>query len=458
MNRLLRLSAARLAWLYVGASLLGLAVFAASLSYAWSHTIGSARDALLANDVARLVAIYEHDGLGMLRQAIELDVDRRYGERDYLMILLADNGYRPIAGNLPRWPQEVSETDGVSHTTLAAKGQQVSTTVLVRRLAGGYHLLMARDVQRFEVLQTKFLAGLVGAAVVLSAVGLSAGLLMRRSVLAEVQSINQATHEIVQGKLAHRLPARTGAGELGALVDTVNRMLDQIEQLVEGVRSVSNAIAHDLRTPLSELRSHLEELIVTRPPPEQVWVGIDDAIVDVDRVIAIFNALLRMAELDTGVRRAGFVDVDAGAVAIEAGEFYQPVAELQGVTLQCEAYGPLPLLGDPLLLAQALGNLIDNALKYGAQGGRVQLHALRRRDGRIELGVADAGSGISDNEKTRVLERFYRGDSSRGTPGAGLGLSLVAAIARLHGGSLELTDNGPGLKVVLVLPSMNVHV
>lgn len=452
MNKLFRLSAANLALAFVGASVAALALFAAALWYAWSHTIGSGREAVLASDADRMAAIYQRDGMDVLRHAIDLDVGRRYGERLHVLVLLTDAARHPVAGNLPAWPAGAADEDGVQHVDIDIDGRPVSTVLVVRRLGGGYRLLVGRDVQRFETLEDTFLYGLLGAAALLSIVGVGGGFLMRRSLLAQVQSINQATHEIVQGNLTHRLPARVGADELDALVDTVNRMLDQIENLVEGVRNVSNSIAHDLRTPLSELRSRLEELAVTRPAPDRAWAEIDGAIADVDRVIGIFNALLRMAELDTGVRRAGFVDVDAAHVATEAAEFYQPVAELKGMTLRCEAFGPLPVRGDPLLLAQALGNLIDNAIKYGPEHGGIRVGAMRARNGAIELSVADTGRGIPDEEKPRVSERFYRGDASRGTPGVGLGLSLVASVAKLHGGRLELADNEPGLKATLVLP------
>jgi signal transduction histidine kinase len=253
----------------------------------------------------------------------------------------------------------------------------------------------------------------------------------------------------MHGNLSHRLPAHPGENELNALVETENRMLDQIEHLIEGTRNVSNAIAHDLRTPLAELRSRLEELTVTRPDPEQTFGEVDGAIADVDRVIAIFNALLRMAEIDTGVRRSGFVEVNASKIAAEAAEFYHPVAELKGVALKFRSSGPASLAGDPLLLAQAVGNLIDNALKYTAEKGTISVETTRRADGTIEIAVADDGPGIPDDEKSKVLERFYRGDRSRCTSGAGLGLSLVAAVARLHGGALTLADNHPGLRATL---------
>jgi signal transduction histidine kinase len=167
--------------------------------------------------------------------------------------------------------------------------------------------------------------------------------------------------------------------------------------------------------------------------------------------MGIFNALLRLAEIDTGARRSGFVAVDIARVASDVTEFYQPVAELKGVSLACVSSGEPVLSGDPLLIAQALTNLVDNALKYGQPNGTVAIGVAQRPDQSIEIFVADDGPGISDAEKVKVVERFYRGDTSRGTPGAGLGLSLVAAVAKLHGGSLELKDNDPGLRASLIL-------
>jgi signal transduction histidine kinase len=287
----------------------------------------------------------------------------------------------------------------------------------------------------------------------LGAVG---GLLVRRTLLSRVDDINRTAAAIMQGDFSHRLPARGGENELNTLVETENRMLDQIEHLIGGIRNVSNAIAHDLRTPLAELRSRLEELSLTRPGPEQTFAEIESAMADVDRVIGIFNALLRLAEIDAGTRRSGFIEIDAATIAGEAVEFYQPVSELQEVALSFASSGPLALAGDSLLLAQAIGNLIDNALKYAQENGAISVEASRRPDGAIEITVSDDGPGIPDEEKSKVFERFYRGDASRGTPGAGLGLSLVAAVAKLHGGALKLTDNHPGLRATLILfPSAN---
>jgi signal transduction histidine kinase len=263
---------------------------------------------------------------------------------------------------------------------------------------------------------------------------------------------------IIHGDLKHRLPTNLKDDEFNTLARTINGMLEQIEQLVHGVRNVSNSIAHDLRTPLAELRSRLEELALMRPPPETAFAEIDGAVADVDRVIRIFDALLRLAEIDAGLRRSGFVPLDLVDLAATAVEFYAPAAELKNIRLQFHAEtpfhagAPFKVFGDPILLAQALSNLVDNALKYAPEHGLIDVAIRRRADAWVEIAVTDNGPGIDDAEKAKVIERFYRGDASRGTPGVGLGLSLAQAVAKLHGSALEFSDRNPGLQVVLALP------
>jgi signal transduction histidine kinase len=273
--------------------------------------------------------------------------------------------------------------------------------------------------------------------------------MIRRALLGRMQGISDTTASIIEGKLSHRLVEPGDGDELQQLTRTVNRMLDQIEHLVTGVQDVSNAIAHDLRTPLSELRARLEELSVARPAPEETFVEIDAAIDDVDRVMGIFNALLRLAEIDSGSRRAGFVDVDLAALGAEVTEFYAPVAELKDIALGFDGPADLHVVGDPVLLAQALGNMVDNALKYAPVRGAIAISAQRIDADTVQIVVADNGPGIPVHERARVIERFYRVDASRGTPGVGLGLSVVSAVARLHGGTLTLDDNHPGLRATL---------
>jgi len=278
------------------------------------------------------------------------------------------------------------------------------------------------------------------------------GVITRRALMVRVHSIRQTVSAIIHGDLKHRLPTHLSDDELNTLARTINGMLDQIELLVHGVRNVSNSIAHDLRTPLAELRSRLEGLALVRPSPETTFAEIDGAVADVDRVIHIFDALLRLAEIDAGMRRSGFVALDLAEVAETAAEFYAPAAELKNIELTFNADGPTPVSGDPVLLAQALSNLIDNALKYAPENGAIEVAVRRRADGAAEIAVSDNGPGIEESEKAKVVERFYRGDASRGTPGIGLGLSVVQAVAKLHGSTLEFVDRGPGLCVLLAIP------
>jgi hypothetical protein len=318
-------------------------------------------------------------------------------------------------------------------------------------LPGGYNLLVGRDLARFAPLEHRFWYALASAVGFLSIVGAFGGFLIRRALLERIFGIRQTVSAIIQGDLSRRLPIQPGGDELNTLSQTINGMLEQIEHLIHGVRNVSNSIAHDLRTPLAELRSRLEELSLTRPAPEITFPELEAAVADVDRVIRLFNALLRLAEIDSGLRRSGFVPVDLAVVAADAVEFYLPAAEIKGRTLSLVSDGPAPIRGDPVLLAQALGNLIDNALKFTPDGGRIQVEVRRAANQLVRVSVGDSGPGIPDAEKPKVIERFYRGDRSRGTPGVGLGLSLVEAVARLHGSSLLFEDNWPGLRASMVL-------
>src|ERR1700733_1870029 len=449
MNRMIQSSAFTLAFGYVALGIAALILFAAPLWYAWQVTIEDGRIELLQADTQRLAEVFRRDGPEGLRTFIDTRVGLQIaGER---ILLLTDASLRRLAGNVPAWPRGVPVIPGTSTITMDLAGKATQAVLMRATLPGGYKLLVGRDVERFAPLERRFWYGLAAAVAVLCIVGVLGGFLIRRTLLSRIHSIRRMVHAIMQGDLSHRLPSPQSGDELDTLSRTINGMLDQIEQLFHGIRDVSNAIAHDLRTPLAELRSRLEELSLTRPSSHETFAEIDAAVADVDRVIRIFNALLRLAEIDTGMRRSGFVSVNAAELAAQAVELYVPAAELKGINLTWRDTGAMPVAGDPLLLAQAVSNLIDNALKYARAGGTVTVEVLHRMDGMVEITVADDGPGISDAEKLKAPERFYRGDTSRGTPGVGLGLSLVAAVAKLHGGALVLADNNPGLRAQLLI-------
>jgi signal transduction histidine kinase len=447
---MIRSSAISLALGYVALGIIALVLFAAPLWYAWQVTIQEGRVEILQVDAQRMAEVFRREGADGVRSFIDARVRMQIaGER---ILLLTDASLHPVSGNLTAWPSNVPLVPGNYKVKLELADQGTQTALVHVATLGNYNLLVGRDNALFAPLQTRFWYGLAAAIAVLSIAGLLIGLITRRALMSRVHSIRQTVSAIIHGDLQHRLPTHLNDDELNTLSRTINGMLEQIELLVHGVRNVSNAIAHDLRTPLAELRSRLEELALIRPPPEQAYAEIDGAVADVDRVIRIFDALLRLAEIDAGMRRSGFVALDVSDLAANAVEFYAPAAELRNIDLVFRSDGPLSVSGDPVLLAQALSNLIDNALKYAPVNGQIEVAVSRRTGGTAEISVSDNGPGIADAEKCKVVERFYRGDASRGTPGVGLGLSLAQAVAKLHGSALELSDRSPGLRVALAIP------
>jgi signal transduction histidine kinase len=450
VTSMIRSSAVSLALGYIVLGSTALVLFAAPLWYAWEGTIRDGRAEILQADAQRLTDVYRRDGADGLKSFIDARIRMQIaGDR---ILLLTDAALHPMAGNLAAWPSLLPATSGDYRIQVDMGDRGIQTSLVHVAALGQYKLLVGRDNRLFAPLEKRFWYGLTGAVGVLLIAALLIGLITRRALMSRVHSIRQTVSAIIHGDLKYRLPTHLNDDELNTLSRTINGMLDQIELLVHGVRNVSNSIAHDLRTPLAELRSRLEELALIRPSREVTFAEIDGAVMDVDRVIRIFDALLRLAEIDAGMRRSGFVSVDLADLAATAVEFYAPAAELKNITLNFRADGPLPISGDPVLLAQALSNLIDNALKFAPDNGAISVGVRRRADGAAEIVVADNGPGINDAEKAKVVERFYRGDASRGTPGVGLGLSLVQAVAKLHGSALELLDGNPGLRVIMALP------
>lgn len=450
LTKVTRSSALTLAIFYVALGVLSLALFAFPLWYAWRVTIEEYRIELIKEDVQRFTEVFERRGDQGLAAFIDERVSLQIaGER---ILLLTDPAYKAMAGNLSVWPKEVPEAPGSYTIDMKLAGHHTRVGLVRADLPGGFNLLVGRDLTRYSPLEDRFWLGLGVSLTVLLGFGLFGGWLVRRAVLAGIDDLSRNVTAIVHSDLSHRLPVGAQGGEFDTLAHTINRMFDQIEQLVHGVRNVSNSIAHDLRTPLAELRSRLEEIVVTRPSGEEVFDEVAAAVEDVDRVIGIFNALLRLAEIDTGTRRAGFVEINPSELAAKAAEFYRPAAEIKGISLDFSSEaGALTIAGDPLLLSQAVFNLIDNAVKFTPSGGHIHVEAASQPGQPVEISVGDDGPGIPADEKERVTERFYRGDSSRGTtPGVGLGLTLVSAITSLHGGRLDLADNHPGLKARMI--------
>ena len=268
--------------------------------------------------------------------------------------------------------------------------------------------------------------------------------MMNRSVTRRIDTINKASKEIMTGNLSKRIPSRGSGDEFDQLADHLNHMLDQIELLMDGVRRVSDNIAHDLRTPLARLRNRLETAREGSGDEEQRMELIDRAIQEADGLLQTFGALLRIARIEANNLQASFTDVDLGQVLQDVTDLYEPVAEQKNQKISVAGEPSVCIKGDRDLLFQALANLFDNAIKYSPESS-----VIRATLGRRELALCDSGPGISELEYDKVFQRFYRADTSRSTPGSGLGLSLVQAVATVHKMKIELADNKPGLCVTL---------
>lgn len=377
--------------------------------------------------------------------------------------LLLDSSGAKLAGNLDRWPPEVSgsPSGGTFHYRVehdaAAAGERLGAGVVVA-LPADVLLLVARDVELQRRLADRVKWLYLGGFGLLALAGIAAGLIASRLVLRRVAAITRTSETIMAGDFSGRVPT-TGAGdELDHLAANLNRMLDRIEQLMSGLREVSDNIAHDLKTPLNRLR-HRAEAALRDPSDAAHREGLERVIEEADELIKTFNALLLIARLEAGTLEESLESFDLGALVRDVAELYAPVAEEAGLTLACKSEDGLEVRANRQLIGQAVANLIDNAVKYG-RGAAVKASP-RAADIEVEVRdlsegvaivVADHGPGIPAVDRARVLKRFVRLEASRTRPGTGLGLSLVAAVARLGGGRLSLEDNAPGLKVVFVLP------
>lgn len=410
-------------------------------------------------DVEGLSAQFNAAGLRRLVLIVEAR-SRRPGSSLYLVTTPTGEG---LAGNVGSLPQGVMATPGWTETVYRRIDESDSSEVhhalvRVQHLPGGFRLLVGRDLEERDRLYKVVLdAGKWSAAIVLI-LGLAGGFFVARRVLRRVDAMTDTTRTIMDGDLSERLPVAGTGDELDRLAENLNAMLERIEALMHGLKEVSDNIAHDLKTPLTRLRNHAEEALRMQHGEAGYREALETVIEESDGLIRTFNALLMIARAESGQARDNMTEFDAADVAQGVGELYEPLAEEQGLSLDVAAPEPVPVTGNRELVSQALANLVDNAIKYAAPEARkngvasgIVIKASAEGD-RVLLSVADNGPGIPESERGRVVERFVRLEKSRSVPGSGLGLSLVAAVAHLHGGELRFTDNGPGLKATIVLP------
>jgi signal transduction histidine kinase len=371
---------------------------------------------------------------------------------DDAIYFLADRSMRRVAGNLERWPANVSTQGPLYELQVMRAGIRSLANVQRYDLPGGFHLLVGRDVQVRAQLRGLLTDAMLWALLVVGLMATAGALVVRNLFRRTIANISATAAAIARGDLAQRVTVTGRGDEFDQVAEVINDMLERISRLMDGVRQVSNAIAHDLRTPITRARTRLEDALLHADTPEAMRAAIERATADLDGIVAIFQALLRIAEIEAGSRRSAFTRIDIAPLLAEVEELYGALAEEHGITLAVRTPAEVPAYGDQALIQQAIANLLDNAVKFSPPGGTVRLTA--SAGATVDIAVSDEGPGIPAAERARATDRFYRGESARSTPGSGLGLSLGAAVAHLHGGELLLEDAEPGLRAILVLPSL----
>lgn len=446
---LLRTQAFRIVLIYALLFVLSVAALLAFTYWNTRRTLDAQTDQIIEAEIAGLSDAYQHQGLRGLAEAVR----ERSTHGDQALYVLSDGLRHVISGNLDTWPQTVATPDNFVEfdyeRPIDGKLEMRRARGRMFALPGAFMLLVGQDVHERYLTTRMFTTTLPWTVALILLLGLLGGALMSRNMLRRLDSINRTSGEIIAGDLSRRVPLAGSGDEFDTLAENLNRMLDRIERLMKGLREVTDSVAHDLRTPLNRLRNRLEEMTSHRHAIGAEASEVERALAEADQLISTFNALLLIAETDAGTTRAGMTTLDLGSVAADVAELYEPLAEERKISLVMPPVRNLAIEGNRSLVAQALANLVDNAIKYTPEGGRVVI-TIAGSDAGVDLAVADSGPGIPVEDRARVVERFVRLEASRNSPGTGLGLSLVAAVASFHHAELLLQDNVPqGLKVVL---------
>ena len=449
MARLLRSAGVRLALGYAGLFGLSALILVVVL---WSATLGLLNgqvDAAIQADAQGLSERWQDGGVKLLLATIEERLATKVD--DDAIYLVTDPSGRRLAGNLAAWPAQVVADGSVYEFRVQRRGVESLARLHRFALPAGYALLVGRDVAPRAALRDLLTRTLGWALLLIIVLSVMGAVMVQRLFRRMLSRVSATAAAISAGNLTPRVRLSGRGDEFDLLAETINDMLDRIGRLMDGVRHVSNAIAHDLRTPITRARARLEDAAAHAATADDLRAEIGRAIHDLDGITAVFQALLRISEIEAGARRSAFTELDLVPLLQDLAELYGAVAEERGLTLTLRAVAPLPMRGDRELIQQAIANLLDNALKFSPVGGAVRLEAVRSAT-TVAVSVTDEGCGIPAEDVGRATERFFRGETARHTPGFGLGLTLVRAVAQLHAGSIMLEAAEPGLRAVIALP------
>lgn len=458
LGRFVRTTAFKLSAIYIAVFTIFAIFFVLYISYSTNVLLNQQLRETIATELLGLSDQYRVGGLPAVVDVIE----QRAHTPGASLYLVTDVSGRILAGNVSEVSSQLLTSPGtdpivVRYQRYAGDTGQRTAMVQVVRLTGGFLLLVGRDIGERDQFRLIISRALVLALVLMVALALISYIFVSRRVLKRIDSLQATSRHIMLGDLSGRLEV-TGAGdEFDRLADAVNAMLDRIEHLIYGIKDVSDNIAHDLKTPLTRLRNRVEAALAGNSDPAAYRAALEATIDESDQLIKTFNALLMISRIEAGSSDGEMSDVDASAIVAEVAELYEPVAEESGTTLTVDAPAPVHLKASRELLGQAVANLIDNAMKHAApvegDARKLVIAVTAAREGdALVLRVADNGPGIAEADRERALQRFVRLEKSRSQPGSGLGLSLVAAVVRLHHGTIELGDGNPGLVVTIRLP------
>ena len=452
-TQIIKSSTFRLALIYMSFFIISVLLILILIYWSTVTYLTNQTDIVINSEIKNLVSRYEHDGLNGLSLALNERLSRR--PTGLSVYLLTDRNLIPILGNLDRWPLNAKIETGWLNFKFDIKEKSAivshSARAKIFRLRGNLMLLVGRDINELDTIIKLIVETLLASLFVMLVLAAIGSMLLSRYTVRRIGVINQASQEIMSGTLVSRIPDRGTGDEFDTLAGNLNSMLDRIESLMESVKHVSDKIAHDLRTPLTHIRNHLEELLLEADRPHHHRVMIEQAITEADGLLSSFNALLRIARLESQDAINKSEPVNIVGLCRDVIELYEPLIEQKGQRLETEIMDVEPIKGDRDMLFQAISNLIDNAIKYTPENGLLQV-LLKQNNSVAKLIIADSGPGIPVQEREKVFERFFRQDQSRNTPGNGLGLSLVNAVIKLHKMDIHLEDNHPGLKVVIVFP------
>lgn len=449
---LLRTSSFQLAIIYMALFATSVFLLLGFIYWATAGYMAEQTDETIEAEIVGLAEQYRRQGVNGLISVIRERISREPNGKSLYLFTAKD--YIKLAGNMSRWPSDAHVQDGWINFKLDESVGWVGESHIARarvfEVQGGLRLLVGRDVHDLMVVKKLIERAISWGMGITLGLALFGGVMMSRSTARRIEVINNISRKIMNGNLSLRIPGRGTGDDFDQLADNLNQMLDRIVLLMEGIRHVTDNIAHDLRTPLTRLRNQLEQTLLSverEGDREQVAIAVAEA----DQMLATFNALLRIARLESAGKVLNPELVDLSSVVLDAAEFYEALAEDKEQVLDLSVGLRIYVEGDKDLLFQAVSNLIDNAIKYTPEGGRVEV-CLALLQQRVVLEVKDSGIGIPAEERDKVFQRFYRVAKSRSLPGNGLGLSLVSAVISMHQGNISLGDNQPGLIVSITLP------